>query len=177
MIVAKERKVEPIIFDTTLREGFQTPGGIGASLDERVYVTALIQRYAHWVELGMPANNVDYGIISAIRDRFLEENYDVGIAVLARCNPKDIGRSEEVMENYPNNLIHLFVGTSNQHRGARFSTPKKVEEYEELIRSSVGDAASRATFSRVMFSPEDSYRTWDQDHKLLIDFIKAAKEG
>src|SRR3989338_3687870 len=105
MIVAKERKVEPIIFDTTLREGFQTPGGIGASLDERVYVTALIQRYAHWVELGMPANNVDYGIISAIRDRFLAEKYPVGIDVLARCADVDIDRAADVMSDYPNSLI------------------------------------------------------------------------
>src|SRR3989338_6054178 len=73
---------KPEIFDTTLREGFQTPGGIGASLEERIYAAALIQRYSHWVELGMPANNVDYGIISIIRDRFLQEEYPVGIAVL-----------------------------------------------------------------------------------------------
>jgi len=53
---------EPIIFDTTLREGFQTPGGIGASLEERVAIATHIQHYAHWVELGMPANEVDFEI-------------------------------------------------------------------------------------------------------------------
>src|SRR3989344_8354573 len=163
------------LFDTTLREGFQTPGGIGASLEERVYAAALIQNYVNWVELGMPANNVDYGIIQAIRDKFLQEKYPVGIAVLARCNDMDIERSAQVMASYPQSLIHLFVGTSDEHRSHRFGGKGK-EFYIDLIRESVRKAAEK-DFSRVMFSPEDSYRTFKSDPDTLLDFIGAAIEG
>ena len=169
--------MDPIIFDTTLREGFQTPGGIGGSLEERVYAAAIIQRFAHWVELGIPANPVDYPIISAIRDTFKEKGYPAGIAVLARCNPADIEKSAEVMGTYEPNMIHLFVGTSEQHRKNRFKQQKSVNEYQQLIKDSVQMAASSPVFSRVMFSPEDAYRTFMQDPELLIEFINAAKEG
>lgn len=175
MIASKERR-EPIIFDTTLREGFQTPGGIGGSLEERVYAAALIQNYAHWVEIGMPANNVDYDIISAIRDRFLAEKYPVGLAVLARCADLDVERSAEVMASYPNNLIHLFVGTSDEHRAVRFGGQDK-DYYAQKISKYVEMAAANPVFLRVMFSPEDSYRTWAQDHETLIRFIEAAKKA
>jgi 2-isopropylmalate synthase len=171
-----QHDIEPIVFDTTLREGFQTPGGIGGSFEERVYVAALIQQYAHWVELGMPANNVDYQIISAIRDRFLQEKYEVGIAVLARCHELDIARAAEVMANYPNSLIHLFVGTSDEHRKLRFGG-RDDAFYETLIMRSIEDSASRKEFARVMFSPEDAYRTFMQEPDRLIRFIKAAKTG
>jgi len=175
MITTTERK-QPIIFDTTLREGFQTPGGIGGSLEERVYVAALIQHYAHWIELGIPANNVDYHIISAIRDRFLQEKYPVGIAVLARCQDLDVARSAEVVSNYPNNLIHLFIGTSQQHRNIRFGG-KDEEFYTQLITRYIEKAAADPTFSRVMFSPEDSHRTWQQNPDVFMRFISAAKVG
>ena len=174
-MITTERK-DPIIFDTTLREGFQTPGGIGGSLEERVYVAALIQNYAHWVELGMPANNVEYNFISAIRDRFLQEKYPVGIAVLARCQDLDVERSAEVMSNYTNNLIHLFIGTSEQHRNVRFGG-KDEEFYVELISKFVEKASANPIFSRVMFSPEDSYRAWDQNPEAFMRFISAAKNG
>ena len=174
-MITTERK-DPIIFDTTLREGFQTPGGIGGSLEERVYVAALIQNYAHWVELGMPANNVEYNFISAIRDRFLQEKFPVGIAVLARCQDLDVERSAEVMSNYTNNLIHLFIGTSEQHRNVRFGG-KDEEFYVELISKFVEKASANPIFSRVMFSPEDSYRAWDQNPEAFMRFISAAKNG
>lgn len=173
---AIERK-EPIILDSTLREGFQTPGGIGASLEERVYAAALVQRYANWLELGMPANNVDYEIITAIKKRFLQEKYPVGIAVLARCDSSDIDRSAKVMAGYPNSLIHLFLGTSDEHRMARFGGEKNEGFYKSLIMESVENASSRKEFSRIMFTPEDSYRTFMQNPDRLNRFIEAAKRG
>ncbi len=178
-----KNKKEPIIFDTTLREGFQTPGGIGASLEERVAIAGHIQNYAHWMELGMPANNVDYDIISAIRDRFLEEKYDVGVAVLLRCTDLDIDRASEVMANYPKSMAHVFVGTSEQHRDTRFKGKLGVEGYEEMIFEYVKKAAERPEFKRVMFSPEDSFRTYMQDlgkrsrNRVFFRFLDAAKRG
>jgi 2-isopropylmalate synthase len=170
------KRSEPVIFDSTLREGFQTPGGIGASLEERVYAASLIQKYADWVEIGMPANNVDYEIIDAIIDRFNADKRSAGIAVLARCADLDIERSAEVLASYSNSLIHLFVGTSDEHRKIRFGG-KDEDFYADLIRNSVQKAAARPEFSRVMFSPEDSYRTFMHNKENLARFVQAAKDG
>jgi len=168
---------KPEIFDTTLREGFQTPGGIGASLEERIYAASLISRYCDWIELGMPANNTDYPKIKAIKEKFNEEGYDAGIAVLARCVPLDIERAAEVMHDYPKSLIHLFIGTSEEHRSVRFGGAKTDEDYIKMIERSVADAASRAEFSRVMFSPEDAYRTFKEDRETFARFLMAAIRG
>ncbi len=175
MIFPQARPV-PIIYDTSLREGFQTPGGIGASLKERIYIAANAQRYSHWVELGMPANPVDYPIISAIKERFIQEGYPVGIAVLVRCTEGDVRKAAEVMADYKPSLVHLFVGTSDEHRKMRFGG-KDEKFYEELIAESVENAASHNEFSRVIFSPEDAYRTFMQNNERLIRFIDAARTG
>ena len=53
----------------------------------------------------MPANNTDYPIITAIRDRFLKEKVDAGIGVLARCADIDIERAAQVMKGYPDSLM------------------------------------------------------------------------
>ena len=169
--------VHPIMYDATLREGFQTPGGIGGSLEERMYAAALIQNYADWVELGMPANNVDFKIIKAIKDRFKKEDYQAGIAVLARCHPLDIERAAEVMEDYHTSLIHLFIGTSPEHRSVRFGGKLSDEEYEAMIENSAANASSRKVFSRVMFSPEDAYRTFKEDRIGFTKFLLAAIKG
>ncbi|MBW2965847.1 hypothetical protein KY342_01945, partial [Candidatus Woesearchaeota archaeon] len=111
---------EPVIYDTTLREGLQTPGGIGGNLAERIYAANLIARFADWVELGMPANNVDYKIIEAVKGSFIENEREAGIAVLCRNKEFDIDRAEEVLQGYHTTLAHLFIGTSQEHRNHRF---------------------------------------------------------
>ncbi len=166
----------PIIFETTLREGLQTPGGIGANRQERLFIAKLLSNYAHYLELGMPANPVDYNHIAAIRDMLIGEQSAVGIGVLARCHPSDIQKAEEVMKNYGNSLIHLFIGTSEEHRNNRFGGGKSIDDYCKLISESVEQAASLG-FDHVMFSPEDAYRTYASNAVHLKTFIQAAQEG
>jgi len=167
---------EAIIFDTTLREGMQTPGGIGGTLEERVYAANLISRFADFVELGMPANAVDYGIISAIKESFIENRRESGIAVLCRIRKDDIDKGEKVLERYHKTCAHLFVGTSEEHRDNRFRGEWTPEDYERNIENMLAYAAEK-DFDYIMFSPEDSYRTFQESHKLFFMFVDAAIRG
>jgi len=167
---------KPVIYDTTLREGMQTPDGVGGNMDERVYAANNIARFSDWVELGMPANDVDYRIIETIKASFLENSRDVGIAVLCRNKKIDIDRAEEVLEGYSIILAHLFIGTSGEHRSHRFKGKWTKEDYIENIESMVHYAAEKP-FTRIMFSPEDSFRTFEQSEEDFFDFVDAAIRG
>lgn len=177
MTKAKRKKDwEPVIYDTTLREGMQTPGGIGGSLDERIYAANLIARYADYAELGMPANEVDFKTLSAIKDSFIENSREAGIAVLCRIKEHDIDRAEEVLKGYDNTVAHLFIGTSEEHRRTRFKGKWATKDYEDNIERMVAYAASK-DFKRIMFSPEDSFRTFQENPKQFFRFVDAAIRG
>jgi 2-isopropylmalate synthase len=169
-------KKPAIIFDTTIREGMQTPGGIGASLDEKIYAANLISRYADWIELGMPANPADRKDIAAIVDSLKKNQRDVGVAVLCRNNHYDIDQAVATIGHYQRSMAHLFIGTSDEHRSNRFDGKWKVEDYEKNIEDSVRYAASKS-FERVMFSPEDAYRTFNENPEFFFRFVDAAING
>lgn len=171
-----ENEWKPIIYDTTLREGFQTPGGIGGSVDERIYSANLISKYADWVELGMPANDVDFNIIDRIRESFSENERDAGIAVLCRNKKYDIDRAVEVISDYDKTLAHLFIGTSEEHRKSRFKGSWNEQKYADNIEEMV-EYASEQKFTRVMFSPEDSYRTFAESRESFFMFVDSAIRG
>jgi 2-isopropylmalate synthase len=168
--------IEPIIYDTTLREGMQTPGGIGGTNRERIYAANLISRYADWVEIGMPANDVDFAIIRAIGKSFKQNSREAGIAVLCRNKQLDIDRAAESIAGFPRSLAHLFIGTSEEHRKSRFGGRWETSDYESNIRDHVAMAAAKP-FTRIMFSPEDSFRTFEQSPDLFFRFVDAALEG
>ena len=133
--------------------------------------------YSHWVELGMPANNVDYHIIEAIRDRYAIENDAPGIAVLLRLHDRDIDRASEVMKTYPQSMAHLFLGVSEEHRRNRFAGKMSKEDYIRKIYTFAKKTAERPEFSRIMFSPEDSFRAYQQDPEFFLEVLQAADEG
>ena len=173
------------IFDSTPREGFQTPG-VGASLDERVEIVKNLRKVygddKAVIELGMPANEVDYPIVRAIMEREKGPQY----AFLLRCHDLDVSRARETFASYSNNMAHLFIGTSEAHRGVRFKGQYSIEDYCNLIKEKIRDVASDPNVMQVMFSPEDSTRTfWEQlpdvtEHEkgeVLMRFIEAAKQG
>ena len=167
---------KPIIYDTTLREGFQTPGGIGGSIDERVYAANLISKYANWVEIGMPANDVDFEIISKIKQSFNENQRNAGIAVLCRNSTYDINRAVDVILDYHSSLAHLFIGTSEEHRNNRFKGTWDEQKYSDNIGKMVEYAAEQ-NFTRIMFSPEDSYRTFAESRASFFMFVDSAIRG
>jgi 2-isopropylmalate synthase len=172
------------IYDSTLREGFQTPG-VGATLEERLEITKNL-RIVYGdekavIEIGMPANDVDYPIINAIMKLEKGPQY----AFLLRCHDLDVTRAREAFASYKNNMAHLFIGTSQAHRETRFNGKFDVEDYCKLIQEKVRAVALDANVKEIMFSPEDSTRTyWERKSEEepitgenLFKFIEAAKIG
>jgi 2-isopropylmalate synthase len=172
------------IYDATLREGFQTPG-VGASLEERIKIVKyLIKIYGYdkaIIEIGMPANDVDDPIVNAIMEREAGPQY----AFLLRCHDLDVARAKRAFAKYKNNLAHIFIGTSQVHRSTRFGGRYDLEDYCELIRNKVRQVAQDPNVMQVMFSPEDSTRTyWERKNEndpingeVLMKIIEAAKKG
>jgi 2-isopropylmalate synthase len=172
------------IYDATPREGFQTPG-VGATLEERIEIVRNLRRiYGNdkaIIELGMPANEIDYPIIKAIMEKEKGPQY----GFLLRCHDLDVLRAKEAFASYPNNIAHLFIGTSQAHRQTRFGGKFDLEDYCELIKTKIRDVALDSNVKEIMFSPEDSTRTYwerkDQNALItgetLMKVIESAKRG
>jgi len=170
-----------VFYDTTLREGFQTPG-VGATDEERVKIAKLLSdfyRGSAVIEIGMPANEVDYTIIQSVIKQVPGPQY----AFLLRCHDLDVKRAREIFSQYPNNLAHLFIGTSKQHRDNRFKNKLSIDEYCSLIKQKIREVSSDTNIKQIMFSPEDALRTfWEKgsgnyNGEILSRFIDAALEG
>jgi 2-isopropylmalate synthase len=172
------------IYDATPREGFQTPG-VGASLEERIEIVKNLRKVygddKAIIELGMPANEIDYPIVTEIMEREKGPQY----GFLLRCHDLDVARAKKAFENYPNNLAHLFIGTSQEHRTTRFGGKYSLEDYCKIIQEKVREVAQDPNVRQVMFSPEDSTRTfWERKNQgdpitgeVLMKVITAAKQG
>jgi 2-isopropylmalate synthase len=102
-----------IIFDTTLRDGEQSPGA-SMNLAEKLEVAlALRDLGVDIIEAGFPiASPGDFEAVQAIA-RQVEGPTICG---LARCNTADIDRAWEALKGCPNPRIHVFLATSSIHR-------------------------------------------------------------
>src|SRR4051795_13581019 len=102
-----------IIFDTTLRDGEQSPG-CSMNLAEKLEMArALRDLGVDIIEAGFPiASPGDFESVRAIA----REIQGPVIAGLARCNPADIDRAAEALKDAPKKRIHVFLATSAIHR-------------------------------------------------------------
>src|SRR5947199_4185461 len=144
-----------IIFDTTLRDGEQSPG-CSMNLAEKLEMArALRDLGVDVIEAGFPiASPGDFESVQAIA----REIQGPTIAGLARCNPADIDKAAEAVKDAPRKRVHVFLATSAIHREVKLKmTP------EEIIRRAVeGVARAKGYCEDVEFSPEDAARTeWD----------------
>ena len=141
-----------IIFDTTLRDGEQSPG---ASLNEREKMEVAMQLArlrVDVIEAGFPIASP--GDFAAVRQIAAGVRGPV-IAGLARALPKDIERAAKALEKAARPRIHVFLATSSIHR--RYKLKKAKGEILRLAVSSVRRA--RRYVDDVEFSPEDASRT------------------
>jgi 2-isopropylmalate synthase len=141
-----------IIFDTTLRDGEQSPGA-SMNLAEKLEVAlALRDLGIDVIEAGFPiASPGDFEAVQAIA-RQVE---GVSICGLARCNPEDIDRAWEALCDAERARIHVFLATSAIHREFKLHMAK-----EEIIRRAVeGVSRAREHCEDIEFSPEDASRT------------------
>ncbi|MCI0684489.1 MAG: 2-isopropylmalate synthase [Gemmataceae bacterium] len=141
-----------IIFDTTLRDGEQSPGA-SMNLAEKLEIAhALRELGVDIIEAGFPiASPGDFEAVQAIAQQVEGPT----ICGLARCNAADIDRAWEALKPAMKPRIHVFLATSAIHREFKLHMAK-----DEIIRRAVeGVTRARNYLSDVEFSPEDAART------------------
>lgn len=142
-------------FDTTLRDGEQTPG-VNFNTQEKVQIAKQLENWGvDCLEAGFPySSEGDFEAVQAIA----RELSKTTVCGLARCNKKDIDACTEAMVDSDNKQIHIFVATSPIHRESKLKKSK--EEIIEIVKEHVTYA--KQTFDNVQFSAEDATRTeWD----------------
>jgi len=144
-----------IIFDTTLRDGEQSPGA-SMTRDEKLRIARQLERLkVDVIEAGFAASsNGDFEAVQAIARAIKDST----ICSLARTNDRDISRAAEALKGANNARIHTFIATSALHMEKKLRmTPDQVLEQARL---SVRFA--RNLVADVEFSAEDGSRS-DED--------------
>ena len=141
-----------IIFDTTLRDGEQSPGA-SMTKDEKLRIARQLERLrVDVIEAGFAASsNGDFEAVKAIAEAIKESI----VCSLARANDRDISRAADALKPAARSRIHTFIATSPLHMEKKLRmTPDQVFEQAKLsvrfARNLNGD---------VEFSPEDGYRS------------------
>ncbi len=140
------------IFDTTLRDGEQSPGA-SMNLEEKIQIAeALDEMNVDIIEAGFPiASKGDFDAVEAISKKILNSK----VAALARANINDIDRAWEAIKTAKNPRIHTFIATSPIHM--KYKLQKEPDEVLELIKKTVTYA--RNLCSEVEWSCEDGGRS------------------
>jgi len=152
-----------LIFDTTLRDGEQSPG-CSMTPEEKLRVArALAELGVDVIEAGFPAaSRGDWESVNAIASQV----QGPVICGLARCNPDDIEKAWTAVRDAARPRIHVFLATSAIHREHKLQMAK-----EEIIRKAVeGIRLARSLCEDVEFSPEDASRT-------ELDFLTAVVQA
>ena len=154
-----------IIFDTTLRDGEQSPGA-SMTKDEKLRIARQLERLkVDVIEAGFAASsNGDFEAVRAIAEAIKDST----VCSLARANDRDISRAAEALSTGHSTRIHLFLATSALHMEKKLRmTPEQVHEQARL-----STRFARNLSGNVEFSPEDGYRS-DPDFlcRVLEDVI------
>jgi len=140
------------IFDTTLRDGEQSPGASMNMHEKFLLAQQLVKLNVDVIEAGFPvASSGDFDCVKNIADNVR----GVQVAGLARCNRKDIDTAWEALKNGENPRIHTFLATSDIHLKYKLKLTR--EQVLELAVASVKHA--RQYTSNVEFSAEDASRS------------------
>ncbi len=143
-----------LIFDTTLRDGEQSPGAT-MSHDEKLEIAGLLDDMGvDIIEAGFPiASEGDFNAVSEIA----KQAKNATICGLARASFKDIDRCWDAVRHAKSPRIHTFIGTSPQHRAIPNLTK---DQMAERIHETVTHA--RNLCDNVQWSPMDATRTeWE----------------
>jgi len=141
-----------VIFDTTLRDGEQSPGASLTHREKLELARYLAMLNVDVIEAGFPASSP--GDFEAVRDVARSIKGPV-IAGLARCLKGDIDRCAAAIEPAKRGRIHVFLATSEIHRRYKLRKARN-----EIIRQAVSSVKYARRFcDDVEFSPEDASRT------------------
>ncbi|EIE92225.1 hypothetical protein G6F46_010073 [Rhizopus delemar] len=155
-----------IIFDTTLRDGEQSPG-VTLNTEEKIEIARQLSRLGVDVlEAGFPIASIgDFEAVKRIATEvgpLMEGREKIGkpmtICGLARATPNDIKRCAEAISNAPYKRIHTFLATSDLHLKYKL----KIDREECVKRAVAAVTLARSFVDDVEFSPEDAGRS-DRD--------------
>jgi 2-isopropylmalate synthase len=152
------------IFDTTLRDGEQSPGA-SMNLDEKIRLARQLERLnVDVIEAGFPSSSP--GDFESVK-RISQEIRGPQIAGLSRTTPGDIDRAWEALRYAQNPLLHIFIATSDIH------LQHKLRKSREEVMEEAGRAVAYAKrfTGQVEFSAEDATRS-DPDY--LARVVQAA---
>ena len=157
-----------IIFDTTLRDGEQSPGA-SMTRDEKVRIARQLERLrVDVIEAGFAAaSNGDFESVQAIARAVKNST----VCSLSRANDRDISRSAEALKDASRARIHTFIATSPLHmeKKLRMSPEEVLEQAKRSVRF------ARNLLDDIEFSAEDGYRS---DIDFLARICEAViKEG
>lgn len=148
------------IFDTTLRDGEQSPGATMTTKEKLDVARQLAKLGVDIIEAGFPASSeADFEAVRLIAEEIGNNNSDGDyvpvICGLSRCNKRDIDKAWEAVKCAKRPRVHTFIATSEIHMKYKLKMSK--EEVVEKARSMVAYARSLGC-EDVEFSPEDAGR-------------------
>ncbi|MBN2328941.1 MAG: 2-isopropylmalate synthase, partial [Candidatus Omnitrophica bacterium] len=153
-----------IIFDTTLRDGEQSPG-FSMNIQEKIEFALQLQRLGvDIIEAGFPISSVgDFESVKAIAQKVDGPQ----ICGLARAMEGDINRCWEAVQHSKRPRIHTFIATSQVHM------EKKLKKSQKEVRDIAVKAVklARKYTDNVEFSTEDAART---DREYICEVVEAA---
>lgn len=140
------------IFDTTLRDGEQTPG-VNFTFDERLRIALQLEKWGvDVIEAGFPASSTgSFKSVQAIAQTLTT----TAVCGLARCKKSDIDAVYEATKDAAKPVVHVFIATSPIH------LEHKLKMSQEDVLASIKEHVTYAKqlFDVVQFSPEDATRT------------------
>ncbi len=155
------------IFDTTLRDGEQSPGASMNTGEKIRLAHKLAQLKVDVIEVGFPASSPgDFEAVCAIA----QEVSGPVVCGLSRTNREDVERCWEAIKEAERPRIHVFIATSDIH--LKYKLRLERQEVLEQIRSGVALAASLC--DDVQFSAEDASRS---DPDFLCQAVATALEA
>jgi 2-isopropylmalate synthase len=156
-----------IIFDTTLRDGEQSPGGSMNVAQKLQVAIALRDLGVDIIELGFPAASPgDFEAVSTVAGQIDGPT----LCALARANREDIGRAYEALRPASRRRLHVFLATSPLHREFKL----KMSREEVVRRAAEAIHHARERFDDVQFSAEDAART---EPEFLAEVMERAIEA
>jgi 2-isopropylmalate synthase len=164
-----------IIFDTTLRDGEQSPG-ISLDAGEKLEIAEQLARLGvDYIEAGFPvASQGDFEAVQAIARtvgaRTVGDQGGPVIAGLSRTHLSDVDRCWEALKDADRARIHVFISTSPQHRVHML----KMTEAQVKQETAAGVARAREHVEDVEFSPQDATRT---PLDFMMEVLQAAVEA
>lgn len=152
------------IFDTTLRDGEQSPGA-SMNVYEKIQIALQLERLGvDVIEAGFPiASQQEFEGVKAIADAVKKPS----VAALARAVDKDIERAAAAIEEAVSPTLHTFIATSDIHleHKLRMTREQVLEQADKAVR------LAKSLIGRVEFSAEDATRS-DLDY--LVEVAKVA---